>query len=126
MTIIVSTEIKLNVIECAECGIAFGVTTFFEKRRRDDHGTFYCPSGHSNWYPYQSDAEKLREQLAEEKRKLAVTQFELISAKQKAEATEKKIKRVEKRIKNGVCPCCNRQFVQMARHMKTKHPEYSD
>ena len=29
-----------------------------------------------------------------------------------------------KRIKNGICPCCNRTFKQLAAHMKNKHPEY--
>lgn len=24
----------------------------------------------------------------------------------------------------GVCPCCNRTFEQLGRHMTTKHPEY--
>jgi hypothetical protein len=24
----------------------------------------------------------------------------------------------------GVCPCCNRTFQQLARHMKAKHPGY--
>jgi hypothetical protein len=28
------------------------------------------------------------------------------------------------RIGNGVCPCCNRSFTNLRRHMTTKHPEY--
>ena len=55
--------------------------------------------------------------MSEEKSKHANTQLELI-------ASNKKIKRIEKRVANGVCPCCHRQFVQLTRHMKNKHPEY--
>jgi hypothetical protein len=32
---------------------------------------------------------------------------------------------VQKRVGNGVCPCCNRTFEDLARHMKVKHREYS-
>lgn len=124
MSITVSTKIELNVIECANCGLVFAVTTDFERRRRNDHGGFYCPFGHSNYFPSKSDEEKLRDQLSEEKRKLANTQFELLAAKERTEAVEREKKRLEKRIKNGVCPCCHRQFTQLTRHMKTKHPEY--
>ena len=28
-----------------------------------------------------------------------------------------------KRVHNGVCPCCNRSFQNLQKHMKTKHPE---
>lgn len=32
--------------------------------------------------------------------------------------------RLRRRTAAGVCPCCNRSFVQLARHMKTKHPDH--
>jgi|GEM_PF-2697621 len=36
---------------------------------------------------------------------------------------ETKARRAERRIHAGVCPHCNRTFVQLARHMKTKHQD---
>lgn len=30
---------------------------------------------------------------------------------------------IKKRVQGGACPCCNRHFVQLERHMATKHPE---
>jgi len=33
--------------------------------------------------------------------------------------------RIKNRIGNGVCPCCNRTFKDLASHMKCKHPEYA-
>lgn len=32
--------------------------------------------------------------------------------------------RLRKRASAGVCPCCNRTFSQLARHMQTKHPTF--
>jgi hypothetical protein len=32
--------------------------------------------------------------------------------------------RAKKRHAAAVCPCCNRSFVQLRRHMENKHPGY--
>jgi len=32
--------------------------------------------------------------------------------------------RLQKRVANGVCPCCTRSFANLRRHMETTHPEY--
>ena len=32
-------------------------------------------------------------------------------------------RRIEKRIHAGVCPCCNRSFPNLQRHMAAKHPD---
>ncbi len=34
--------------------------------------------------------------------------------------------RTRKRVGSGVCPCCSRTFQQLARHMKAKHPAYTE
>jgi len=31
----------------------------------------------------------------------------------------------QRRVKNGVCPCCKRSFACLAAHMKTKHPGFA-
>jgi len=32
--------------------------------------------------------------------------------------------RTKKRVAAGVCPCCNRSFENLGRHMKHQHPDY--
>lgn len=32
--------------------------------------------------------------------------------------------RLKKRVSAGVCPCCHRTVKQMAKHIKTKHPDF--
>lgn len=32
--------------------------------------------------------------------------------------------RIKNRVKNGVCPCCNRTFENLARHMQAKHSDF--
>ncbi|WP_165394478.1 helix-turn-helix domain-containing protein [Pseudoxanthomonas winnipegensis] len=31
---------------------------------------------------------------------------------------------MRQRVMNGVCPCCNRTFENLRRHMHDKHPEF--
>jgi hypothetical protein len=51
-------EQTIHIIECAQCAIDFGIGDNFMRRRREDHGTFYCPNGHSNIYPGPTKAER--------------------------------------------------------------------
>ena len=121
----VSHEVTLVTEECITCGVVFGVTLEYQNRRRQYGDRYCCPNGHGQSYS-ESEADRLRKQLEAEKKKLANAQFEIIAAKQHTEAVEREKKRLQKRIKNGACPCCHRQFSQLSRHMKSKHPEYEE
>lgn len=123
--VIVQHQVSLKTTECYKCGVIFGMPSDLYDYRRNDHQNFYCPNGHGQIFAAKSEAEKLREQLAEEKRKLAHSQWEVITAQSAKEAAEKKAQKLAKRIKNGACPCCHRQFTQLTRHMASKHPEYA-
>ena len=114
-TTFIQTEI-FNVIDCPDCGMLFAITNQFENRKRKDGKSFYCPAGHSMSYS-ESEADRLRKQLNQSKGDLATAQLEIMVA-------EKKIKRLETRIKNGACPCCHRQFVNLQKHMNNQHPEF--
>ena len=59
--------------------------------------------------------------LASERDQLAAS---LRGTKANAARTRKELHSVKARVAHGVCPCCNRTFKQLARHMKTKHPDY--
>ena len=102
-----------------------------DKRRRD-HQSFYCPSGHNNYFPGESDVEQLKRELKEAN--LAIkraeyraqsAQLEREEARQQLSATRGQMTKLKKRIAHGVCPCCHRTFVNMQKHMETKHPEYA-
>jgi hypothetical protein len=123
MSVKVYTSVELEPIECCNCGTIFGASPQWITNRCETKATFYCPNGHPQSYK-QSTAERLREELEAEKRKLASAQFEVMAAKERAASLEKSKAKLEKRVKNGVCPCCHRSFIQLTRHMKTKHPDF--
>lgn len=115
--VLINQPVELTVEECCNCGLIFGLTSDFQRRRREDHKSFHCPSGHPQSYRGESEAEKngrlLREEQARHQHTLERENAER-AARQKA---ERKLKRVEK----GVCPECNRSFPNLARHMACKH-----
>lgn len=127
-TLTQSTKIDLFIEDCISCGVEFGLPLGLQQARLQDHRSFYCPNGHSMHYTAKTDVEK----LSEAKQKLASAQEEAriqaaraLQAENELSASRAEAERIAKRTKAGVCPCCNRSFVQLARHMKTKHPEHA-
>ncbi len=52
--------------ECCDCGVPFGVTLDFQKRRIKDHKNFYCPRGHEMHYYGKTAQQKKIERLERE------------------------------------------------------------
>lgn len=114
--------ISLYAFDCPKCGVIFAVTNDFDDRRRKDGRSIYCPSGHTMSYtPGKSDADKLRDAQARE----VAMQDQLDAAVREAEAQRVELARIRQRIANGVCPCCNRSFDNVRRHMASQHPDYA-
>lgn len=128
----VQVTVTLNWIECANCGLPFGITPDFQNRRRADHATFYCPVGHRNVYDGPSAAERLKRELEAKERALQAERQDNDRVRRQRDHYERSARtyrghltRVRRRVGNGVCPCCNRTFKQLAAHMQRQHPEYA-
>jgi chromosome segregation ATPase len=92
------------------------------ERRRQDGGHFFCPNGHSQHFT-ESEVARLSKKL-EEQMRVATKMAECARmAERSAQKAQAETKRLKRRISAGVCPCCNRTFQNLARHMKSKHPE---
>lgn len=104
------------------CGIALAmpVDLYLQAKR---HGkTCWCPLGHKFVFSDTDDAkidrlekrlQATRDLVHAEERSHAATRGHLTRARKKAE-----------RVAAGVCPCCNRTFQNLARHMHGQHPDY--
>jgi hypothetical protein len=123
---------ELYILHCSQCYVMFGIPDAMDNRLRQNGKPFYCPNGHAEAYNYgKSKADRLAEELSRERQRLAQKDDE-IKALQEREARilrqtrtlEIEKRRLEKRAKAGLCPCCNRSFDALARHMKTKHPQF--
>lgn len=124
----------VNVGVCNECGVPILLENTFYKARKEDHKNFYCSNGHTLHYPQQTEAEKLRAELAQKEKYLQNAQKHTEWAEQDARQARERADAAERsraaykgqltRVKNGVCPCCKRHFGDLQRHMQTKHPGY--
>jgi hypothetical protein len=112
-------SVTLEAIICPECGTVSGIPQSFIKTRMDDHRGFYCPNGHSQYFPGQWDSE-----LEREKREAATLRERAIGAERAKQRAEASLTRYKKRAAAGVCPCCNRTVEQLAKHMKSKHQQF--
>lgn len=116
--------VTLQELHCAECGILFAAPAQWLETKSQTKGSFYCPNGHILTYGVSENA-RLREQVQKEQARTNRLEAQLTHAHDQLKAAEKELARHKKRTANGVCPCCNRSFVQLQQHMKTKHPEYT-
>lgn len=103
-----------------DCDQRFAMSAEFYAETRRTGMTWYCPRGHARAWTGQSTEQKLREAEAQ----LTHTKDQLIAAAVEAETVRSQMLRDRQRFANGVCPCCNRSFTNVMRHMKTKHPDY--
>ena len=91
-----------------------------------EHRTWYCTvCGTARQYVGKTEAEQLRGELAAAKQR-EETEKSLRKAAEDALSKERAAAiAMKKRAQAGVCPCCTRTFTNVARHMKTKHPDYN-
>lgn len=114
------------------CGVTYGLNEPTRLARQQDHGNWYCTNGHVLRYPSKSDAEIARDERDAARslaHREAVRRRETESRLQRAErrraAAVGQTTKLKNRIGNGVCPCCNRTFVDLARHMAGQHPNFT-
>lgn len=122
---IINVTVQLEVEECCNCGVAFGMTSDMTKRRRDDKKAFYCPSGHSQSYVGTTLEKKLQEANSAKSRAqaaLRVAQVERDAAERSRARTKVRLRNAKKRAAAGVCGFCQRQFKQVKDHVERMHP----
>lgn len=122
----------LEIEVCGDCGVLFALPQALVTWARDRGDAFWCPNGHRLTYA-KTEAQKLAAQLERERARsgrLASERDQLQASlrAQKGAATRARNEkaRLIARVANGVCPCCNRTFKQLAAHMARQHPQFID
>lgn len=112
---------------CINCSILFWVPKGFTDNRRKDKRDFYCPNGHAMAFT-ENEADRLRRERDRLKQNEAYLQDRLKREQTSREAAERsasamrgQVTKLKNRAANGVCPCCNRTFSDLQRHMASKH-----
>ena len=111
---------------CQECGSVFWVNAAAMKYKRDNGGKYWCPGCGTSWVFRDTTAARLQRQLDAERESKRFVQRRLDEETRSHAATRGYLTRQKRRSRAGVCPCCNRTFKQLSRHMKSQHPEYGE
>lgn len=115
-------NIEFKTQQCCNCHMVFGTTKRFELDRRNDRKTFYCPQGHPQAYTAgQDEASVLRREVERQKELREAEQARLARVEKEKGQLARAHMKMRTRVMNGVCPCCNRTFQNLLRHMQTEH-----
>ena len=123
-------SVEFVCVTCT-CGLVFAVPAHLRQRWTESGAGFYCPMGHSLIYT-ESEVGKLRKQLECANQDKEWFQKNAANERAARERTQRQLRavkgaktRIVNRVKNGVCPCCNRTFMDLQRHMTTQHPDFN-
>ncbi len=126
----ITHDIILATETCCNCHIAFAMPQELQVKCKQDGTTFYCPNGHPQVYS-KPEITKLQEQLNRansdaqywRQRQVDIA-AEKLHVERQLRTRKGQITKIKNRIGKGVCPCCNRTFENVARHMESQHPEF--
>lgn len=131
-----AVEASLKTIECGCCGGVYAISKRFYEKCRENGESWKCPYPDCNvgWgFAGNGEKDRLKKELERTRQRLTNEQRRAESWMNRAEHEERRaaaykghFTRVKKRVGKGVCPCCNRTFKNLQRHMETKHPDYSE
>lgn len=126
-----------TMVVCADdrCDMTIVLDRGFVRKRKDDHRTFYCPNGHSNYWPQESDEEKLQKKVKnlEDRTRWQADQMQAARndaahERRRRAAAQGQLTKIKNRITNGVCPVpgCKRSGLgkDVVAHIATVHPDY--
>ncbi len=130
-THLIARNVQITTESCYLCGVIFGMEAEYLQHRLNDKKSFYCPNGHSQAYIGKTEAEKLREELEAEKKRTELANRRASNATERAQNLDRRLSaakgqqtKLKNRIANGVCPCCQRSFVNLQRHIAGQHPDF--
>lgn len=121
MTAAIALAVEFAQINCGECGGVYCITENYRESKEKNSASWHCPYCQTGW-GYAGD-NSYKAKLEAEKKRHQASLARLNEAVHTLELERKKAVRLRKRVQAGVCICCNRTFVNLARHMKCKHPE---
>lgn len=118
---------------CWKCKTPYALEmSLYKAAKRNEDITFYCSNGHPAHYPagatetdkLRRERDSLKQQTARLHDRIREEQEAAAAAQRSANAYKGQATKLRNRAAAGVCPCCNRQFQNLHRHMKSQHPNF--
>lgn len=132
----VTRTIELTEAICITCDASYALPKAVMDRHREHGGYHWCPvcGTSQGWDPKaivkrqeeNAEIERLKKNLKWEQDFASEQRRGREEAERRLSATKGVVTKLKQRAAGGMCPCCNRSFVGLARHMATKHPEFKN
>lgn len=129
---IVTEFVALYIVNCGPCGGTYALNKRYVAQKREKGGYWHCPYCQTSWGYGESENERLKAALEKQKKS---TQWQADRARKAEEDAEHRrrqyvgmkgvLTKQKNRVSKGVCPCCNRYFKNLHRHMESKHPKFT-
>lgn len=130
----VEEEFHIGVVfvrlTCRSCGVDYMIPKALHEGRKRDKEYWFCPNGHQ-WHYAENEEDRLRRERDRLVQDAAYKDDRIKSlaeqrdhAERRVAAARGQVTKMKKRVSAGVCPCCNRTFVDLARHMVGQHPGF--
>lgn len=135
----ITVETDLDTISCGACGGVYAIQTHFRQRCQQEGKTWTCPYCKTGWgyagigtnaelqkklATANAEKDRLQHEVRWQEQKKIDAQREADHFRRSRDAMKGVVSKIKKRVGNGVCPCCNRSFKDLARHMAGQHPEF--
>ena len=121
----INMHVQLDWTECYSCGVVIVIPSEMMTMLQRIHKSFYCINGHRQNFVDKSDYEILQGELKAVEAGKIMAERRANNYKNQVRAEKAAKTRIKNRVAAGMCPCCNRTFENLARHMNTKHPGYT-
>jgi hypothetical protein len=118
--------------DCIHCGVIFYWPFDLDQRAQNERRRFWCPGCGGTMMYRKSEAERLREELDQERQRIAGLRSEAARQREHRQAAERRVTamkgvvtRTKKRVAAGKCVRCTTEFPDLAAHMADAHPDYA-
>ena len=118
-------------LQCSECAVVYYFPANWCNQARKEGKDWQCPNGHGQWYgeaendKIRRERDRLKQRIAEKDDQIRREQDNADFERRRARAHKGHATRIKNRIAGGACPCCNRNFANLRRHMASQHPDYT-
>lgn len=127
----IDIHVPMTAVTCGECGGSYAITTRHFNQCRERGESWNCPYCCVGWgFAGRGKIAELKAEIEREKRRADFHQThgrrmaeERDHEKRRASSFKGHLTRVKTRVGRGVCPCCNRTFENLRRHMESQHPQ---
>ena len=124
----------INAGPCCRCKTSIVLPeALYKAAKTSTRITFYCPYGHEQHFVEgETDLDKMRRERDRLAQRVAEWTDEARRERELREVAERRaaaargqVTKIKNRVGHGVCPCCNRTFENLARHMANQHPAFT-